>query len=281
MKPEISLTIGVPTFKRPQGLRNTLHSIAKQSVLATEIIVSDNAGVDELTATIIAEFREIVPNLRLAVQPSNLGALGNLIWLSREAKSEYFMWVADDDELVEPTFLENLFSRIAADSELALVFPEVEIFFDKERSQWIREPHRRVFSNCKTNNDYLLAFCGYGGGHCFYGMYDRQKLASLEMEKLMDFDLSYFMEGRFLHKLFLESKVRFEPSASMIYDGTSATRISEAILFDSFRKYSYRVHRMYVCSKIPWRLKFSALVRIARNHYPYLIQLWKGKRRAT
>lgn len=281
MKSEINLTIGIPTFKRPHGLRKTLESIAKQSVTVSEVIVSDNAGVDGETSSIVAEFKDRIPSLRLSVQTSNLGAIGNLIWLLKEAKSTHFMWLADDDELLETNYLQVLRDRLIVDKDTMLVFPDVAIFFDRERSNWIKEPHRRVFSKCKTDADYLLAFCSYGGGHCFYGMYDREKLLSVRMEDLVDVDLSYFMEGRFLHTLFLEGRVRFEPSATMIYDGTSATRIPDAVLFGSFLTYSYRVHRMYFRSKLAWRLKIPALIRIARNHYPYLLQLWKGKRKAA
>lgn len=100
------VTIGLPTFNR-STLRRTLLSLANQSFRDFVVIVSDNAGMSPATIDTIREFEKDLPEVYLIAQERNIGALGNLSFLLGCATTEYFMWLADDDEISE-SYLKDL-----------------------------------------------------------------------------------------------------------------------------------------------------------------------------
>lgn len=271
----VPISIGIPTYNRPEGLRKALASLAMQTVAPEEIIVSDNAGEDHHASAICAEFADRLPGLKYYRQPENIGANANFIWLLDHASRRYFMWLADDDEYAAPDAVERLHTAISELDSPLLVFPEVDAFFDKARTNWMRNIHSRVFARCKSDWHYLKAFSGYGGGHCFYGLYDRERLLSLDPRALLDPHLAYFNEGRFLHQLFLEGGVRFVPAARFVYDGTSAGKIAPQRLYEAFLEFSQSIRTMYQSSSLGPVRKFITCRNIVRTHNRYIARLKK------
>ena len=276
-----NVTVGIPTYNRPEGLRSALESIAKQTVLPAEVIISDNASNTEESAALTAEYRNYLPNLRYIRQTENIGACNNFLWLLGAACQPYFSWLADDDQWENKEYLAALHSRIQRDPSLLMVFPEVDVFFDNQRDIWARCIHAGKFGHCESDWDYMKAFSGYGGGHCFYGLYDREKLRALDPGRLWDPNWAYFAEGRYLHALFLHGGLRFEPGAKMRYNGTMATSISNKALLAAFMKYSIEVHKLYIQSNLSFFEKSSLLRNIAVKHYPYIWNLWIRSRRGS
>lgn len=271
----INVTVGIPTYNRPEGLRLTLESIASQTKLPAEVIISDNASTTAEAADIAEKYRGHLPDLRYFRQPENIGPINNFLWLLDAAQQPYFTWLADDDQWGNNTYLEALHSRIHADPSLLMVFPDVDIFIGKDKHKtWTRSIHSERYQDCTSDWDYIKAFSSYGGGHCFYGLYDKEKLVSLDPRLLLDPSLAYFTEGRYLHALFLHGGVRFEPNASMHCDATMATKLSNKVLLAAFMTYSIKVHAQYMRSNLSFIEKLTLLRSIALSHYPYILHLW-------
>lgn len=93
------VTVAIPTFNRPHLLIRTLNSIAEQDYENLEIIVSDNATPGNEVEKVIDQFKEKFSRFRFFKQPSNIGALNNFFFLLAKAEGDYFMWLADDDEI--------------------------------------------------------------------------------------------------------------------------------------------------------------------------------------
>jgi len=110
------VTVGVPTFNRTDTLRRTLRALARQSFRDFVVIVSDNAGDDPATVDAVRAAAAELPEVILIAQPRNLGALPNMNLLLACAQTEYFMWLADDDEVSE-TYLEELVALLDARPE--------------------------------------------------------------------------------------------------------------------------------------------------------------------
>lgn len=107
MKNEILVSVGIPTFNRPLGLREALQRICEQTYKNLEIIVSDNHSINEKdVASVVAEFAKKDSRIKFHRQPKNIGAIPNFRFLLGEATGEYFMWAADDD-LLEMDYIEN------------------------------------------------------------------------------------------------------------------------------------------------------------------------------
>jgi glycosyltransferase involved in cell wall biosynthesis len=109
---EPRVTIGLPTYNRPQLLRRALASVASQTYSALEVIVSDNASSDQRVAAVVKEFRVQIPGIRYVRQRDNIGALGNFAFLLEQASGTYFMWLADDDE-ISPDYVSSLVALLA------------------------------------------------------------------------------------------------------------------------------------------------------------------------
>ena len=108
------VTIGLPTYRRERYIRRALASIASQTYRNYTLIISDNDGCKPETLSAVEEFVESIPEVTLIAQPQNIGAVNNLKFLLALAETEYFMWLADDDEISED-YINELISLLDKD----------------------------------------------------------------------------------------------------------------------------------------------------------------------
>lgn len=92
------VSVGIPTFNRPEGLRRTLRLICGQTYRNLEILISDNASPGMETEEVVREFAATDRRIKYFRQPTNIGPLANFRFVLANASGEYFMWAADDDE---------------------------------------------------------------------------------------------------------------------------------------------------------------------------------------
>jgi glycosyltransferase involved in cell wall biosynthesis len=90
------VTIGLPTCNGASSIALALSSLLGQSLDKIKLVISDNASEDD-TVEIIKRFKSIDSRIEYYVQPKRLSALENFRFTLMMAKSEYFMWAADDD----------------------------------------------------------------------------------------------------------------------------------------------------------------------------------------
>jgi glycosyltransferase involved in cell wall biosynthesis len=131
----LDVSVVIPTFNRPQLLRETLDSVLAQTCPPSEIIVVDNGFGDE-TAEMLAGYRDQVIHIR--TDPCGVQAARNTGF-----KAATCTWVAllDDDDLYRPTF----FERAAP----ALLDGRANLVFGDHR-KFIRSPQTGLVSE-KTN----------------------------------------------------------------------------------------------------------------------------------
>jgi glycosyltransferase involved in cell wall biosynthesis len=114
MSTEPLITIGIPTYNRPDGLRKTLEKITRQTYSNLEIVVSDNCSPDEeIVRSVVESFSLKDQRIKFYRQPNNLGSIGNFHFLVSIASGKYFLWAADDDE-VEINYVEELWKALMA-----------------------------------------------------------------------------------------------------------------------------------------------------------------------
>src|SRR4051812_35940589 len=80
------VTIAIPTFNRAALLRGCVAAALAQSYQRFEVLVSDNASVDE-TAKILTEFDD--QRLRVVKQERNIGLVPNWNACLAEARGDY------------------------------------------------------------------------------------------------------------------------------------------------------------------------------------------------
>jgi glycosyltransferase involved in cell wall biosynthesis len=105
------VTVGIPTYNRPEGLRRTLEAITSQTYKNIEIIISDNCSDNKMVREVIEDFKRRDKRIISYTQDTNIGAINNFKFALEKATGSYYMWAADDDEW-ESEFIEELMSII-------------------------------------------------------------------------------------------------------------------------------------------------------------------------
>jgi len=114
------VSVGIPTYNRPDGLRRTLECITGQTYKNLEIIISDNCSPGPETENVANEFIARDDRIRYYRQEKNNGAAFNFKFVLEKANGEYFMWMADDD-IWEPTFISRLLVFFDNNTEVSVV----------------------------------------------------------------------------------------------------------------------------------------------------------------
>jgi glycosyltransferase domain-containing protein len=166
------VSVGIPTYNRPEGLRRTLQCITAQTYANLEIIVSDNASPGHETEQVVNSISQYDGRIQYVRHPVNRGAYLNFKFVLDHAKGKYFMWFADDDSC-DAAFISELVACLELNSDIALAMCDVQLIEDATskasdvRLSSIRldavlrhwEVARKQFFAYPTSN---IFFCIYG-----------------------------------------------------------------------------------------------------------------------
>jgi glycosyltransferase involved in cell wall biosynthesis len=118
---ESLVSVGIPTYNNPNGLRRTLTCITGQTHKNLEIIVSDNCSPGPETEAVVQEFIAKDSRVRYYRQEKNNGVFSNFQFVLETATADYFMWAADDD-LWDTNFVSSCLSCLIKNPEYGVVF---------------------------------------------------------------------------------------------------------------------------------------------------------------
>ena len=113
------VTIGIPAYNRPWELERAVSSALAQDHPALEILVSDDASPDPAVAAMGRRLAGEDSRVRFARQPVNLGHAGNYQWVLDQARSDYFMWLSDDD-WIDPGYVSRCLAILLEDATTVL-----------------------------------------------------------------------------------------------------------------------------------------------------------------
>jgi glycosyltransferase involved in cell wall biosynthesis len=116
--PEPLVSVIIPTYNRPDYLRQAIASAVQQTYQNLEIIVSDNCSLANPLA-IVESFQD--PRIRFWRHPQNVGMIANQLTAFKMARGKYVASLHDDD-LWNQDFLAKLVPPLEADSQLILAF---------------------------------------------------------------------------------------------------------------------------------------------------------------
>lgn len=217
MKNQDKISIGIPTYNRPDTLKKTLDSILAQSYQNFEIIISDNCSPDKRVADIISEYSRQDPRIKPFIQNENIGMVGNFTFVLRQATSDYFMWKSDDDFIEDQNFIEKLHDKLK-NSDADFAFPEC-FYSNKNGSR--TSILKNTYSNCKTRFEFLSAFTVSYSCLEFYGLYKMKNF-----NKKVDFEINDTVgcpDLLYIPKLFLNFNVIFVPDTYYVYNHVSSS----------------------------------------------------------
>ncbi len=191
------VSVGIPTYNRPEGLKRTLDCITQQTYKNIEIIVSDNCSIDPNVELVVKEFQAKDNRISYFRQSENRGAGANFLFVLKQTIGKYFMWAADDDEW-EPEFIQVCLSHF--DENTTLVFPKMKVLY---RSKNLTE--EIVLPNISRNNsraENVNAFLDSPAPSMFYGLHLKESL--IQNYDNLCFD---FADCSILTKILLDGQV--------------------------------------------------------------------------
>jgi glycosyltransferase involved in cell wall biosynthesis len=121
------VTIGIPTYNRPGGLKTAVESILSQTYPNLEIIISDNCSTDPEVERLCTIFKNNNKQITYYRQPVNIGPVPNFEYVLQKATGMYFNWVADDD-WIDANYIERCVEALKSDQELVLVSGTVKYY---------------------------------------------------------------------------------------------------------------------------------------------------------
>ena len=119
------VSIGMPVYNGEKYIRDALESLLAQDFNDFELIVSDNASIDN-TERICREYQARDSRIAYYRQDENKGAVSNFSFVLGVSTAEYFMWAAVDDRW-HPSFLEVMIKSLDANPDVGLAFSQVAI----------------------------------------------------------------------------------------------------------------------------------------------------------
>jgi glycosyltransferase involved in cell wall biosynthesis len=261
------VSVGIPTYSRPDGLRRALTQICGQTYSNLEIVVSDNASPGRETSEVIAQFSARDSRINWHRQAANIGAWSNFKFVLAKATGEYFMWAADDDEW-DPSFVERCV-------ELASPTCSVMTGFDTIlRAKGVRQgnaipslsPGRSAFENARQYLDNMQP-------SLIYGLHPRHLISfALTLPQFDFFDcylvLRVILEGGFQTRdEVLYSAGVDEPVREIKYADASQRQLR----FQPFLTHSLRAimasDRLAIIEKGLLAKRLVQTVRVLRKHH--------------
>lgn len=263
------ISVGIPTYKRPDGLEKTLQIVTSQTYKNLEIIISDNCSQSDEVKFVIQKFREIDSRIIAYEQQVNIGPVLNFKFLLDKAVGDFFIWAADDDQWQSEEFLSLLLEYAPRN---LLTFPEA-VIYDKETNS--KKELLSSYSHCKSPLDYSRNFIVCGWGYPVYGLYNLRLFTEYGLSFEFDKDLLYYNEGTFLHQVFLAGPVKFVKEAKILFS-TDSNKPSWDVRIDNFVHYFKRTIGVYAAAGLAPDQKSQLIDLVIKVYLSYMASLLKN-----
>lgn len=258
------VSVGIPTYNRPDGLRRALESITGQTYKNLEIIVSDNCSPDRDTESVVSEFCAHDHRIKFFRHPQNNGSFFNFRFVQEKANGEYFFWLADDD-YVSPNFVSTLLKELELDKSISVAMCATHRFDQNGNTiDIIRNFNNRLNLNNSgnvrlalnvVNNDYM--------SYLIYGIYRTQFIRDIMINCPQVFaqDILIVCHALLAGKMYyvdevLQFREMYKVSTDIRYSNEAIGRRYADPL--KFYKKLYNLHNyLWFSSQIPFYYKFS------------------------
>ncbi|MES1214882.1 MAG: glycosyltransferase family 2 protein [Bacteroidota bacterium] len=210
------VTVGVPTYNRPLGLKKCLEHLLLQTYPNLEIIISDNHSPDPEVQKTILDFTFKDKRISQFRQTENIGLENNFNFLYARSKAPYFIWMSDDDyfesDYIEKcvVFLEKNPDHVLCSGTAKYYSDDKFIFEEKMFKVDQRTAFRRI-------NKY---FAKVDKNANFYGVFRNGLLTKEPLGNHVGCDWSFMGKLTILGKLTFINTTSYHRSA----EGNSGTR---------------------------------------------------------
>jgi glycosyltransferase involved in cell wall biosynthesis len=189
------VSIGIPTYNRPDGLLRTIKQITAQTYPNLEIIISNNASPDGMVAAVADHCATLDSRIKVYHQSENVGVIRNFKFVLQAATSEYFMWAADDDEW-DIHFIETCLEQITS-NDVGTVMPGFQRHFRAMNSIGLAQLPKMEGKDRFAD---VMSFYQCMAHSIFYGLHKKSTIAwYLEEEDSLNDDEYFLMRQMLRH----------------------------------------------------------------------------------
>jgi hypothetical protein len=161
-----SISVAVPNYNYAHCLPERLYSIFDQSHPLEEIIILDDASSDNSIAVVETVAEERDRDLTLVINEANSGSVFAQWAKAAEMSTGEFIWIAEADDLSEPSFLSSLIAMMAADPSVRMGFCDsksidaegLPVFSDYKAYFATIEPNALIRSEVFDGREFISRF---------------------------------------------------------------------------------------------------------------------------
>lgn len=165
------VSIGIPAYNNPAGLKRTVECIRKQTYKNIEIIISEDGSCNKEIDEIVEYYKKIDNRVKAYIHKENRGGFFNFGFVLSKSKGDYYMWASDDDEWDE-LYIEKCLQELK-DKDFDMVFSHFNLISNKDK-RTIRFNHNR-YLNSKYNREIFLLLdeCITHKANLLYGLWKK------------------------------------------------------------------------------------------------------------
>jgi glycosyltransferase domain-containing protein len=282
------VTIGLPTYNRPEGLAKALEWIFKQTYSNLEIIVSDNCSTLDEVKQITREFAARDKRIRVFRQSENIGLENNFNFVFAQSHASYFIWMSDDD-LFEANYIEECVEFLEQHPDYVLCSGEAK-YYSGGKYVFSEKMFKTEQSSITSRVHGFFARVNKNGN--FYGVFRNKLLAGIPIRPHVGCDWSFMAKLAILGKLaYVETtayhrsdegnsqtrekmiqKFKLNRAKNIFFETYVAYTVAKNIFTDdAVNKKISRIKRagltIMVFLQINWKLFFKFVKKITSSQY--------------
>lgn len=181
------VSIGIPTFERPKGLKKCLDAIRNQTYKNLEIIISDNCSTNLKVDEYCLDLINIDPRVIYYKQEVNIGPEANFNYVFNKSTGSMFMWIADDD-WIDHEYIEQCVEFLMANSDYHHVAGKTQYL--KHGNQY----RSLSFPEIKSNYAILRVYHYFGHvwkNGIFYGLFWKRQDIPIHLSPIPGADWAF------------------------------------------------------------------------------------------
>lgn len=206
---ESYVTVGIPSYKRPELLQKALNSLTMQTYKQIKIDVAINGNEDDAKSykVIRNNFKDNL-NIKFHFHNKNIGSINNFQYLINICNTKYFMWLADDDR-ISPNFIKSSIDIMNNNSDAVTVMPTWELIHSEFKKKKIIPSHFNQNSTLKR----VINYCNITDDAFFYGLHRTLNLKRCNFNKFWRPNSEFISNWAyvFLFDLVIQGKILFNP----------------------------------------------------------------------
>jgi glycosyltransferase involved in cell wall biosynthesis len=210
------VSIGLPTYNRPEGLEKTIQYLLNQDYKNIDIFISDNCSTDNRVKIIVQKYSNIDSRVKYFIQNKNIEIEPNFNFVFHNAKGKYFMWLADDD-LFEKNYINECVDFLENNENYLLCSGQCEYYKD---GKYFSTERNASLSSSLPLFRFVKYFLDVHKNGMFYGVYRNSIKFESPIQKHIGADWCHIARVAYLGKIHVLENIVNKRSD----DGGSSTR---------------------------------------------------------